>query len=610
MTGGETGRSDGVEGRLAAVVWLLLWLGFAWCIGLRPSGAAYSPSLAHRLQTEALLQGTLALQPTPHGQMADWAWGNGSQHVWGLGVGLVRLPLEAAAKTLGFVGFPDRVTLLLAFVATTLLAARAFPDTAPLARVVLVLVMVATPAFVTLCRTRLAVYEESVAYAHLWAVAMASLLLCFVRRGHTRDLLLASASAGLAMLLRPTLVLDAAVTMALLFTAIAGAPARRTARIATAGVVAALGLAVVGLIGLLRFGSPFETGQLLNVSYIPTDQAAKLFGYPYWREPFARAAAELLSSFLLPARWNAPTWYAPDVVAWQAPTVRFREIYFTPFSLVQLALLITAWLGGAALAIAARRRAHLGRLVVAPVGTMLLWSAAVFVGQFLFYLWAPSMTSRYAVDLAAPLAVGLAALVLMALRALADRPRQASVIVASLAALWTIHDGTSAAIGAFHQQGPLLDGAGVAAALAARPRPEPRPLPAAYRCGDEPESGGVKFNGSGWTTPGSCEVHASTMLFFPQLTCVRLVVESAAAGERLDAAATAPVRAKLGLDEMRRAADEPAGDGRALTFCARADHRPNPHGIELLYLGWTSPTDLSPTVRPFRLLEVAVVPAP
>lgn len=606
MRGGEAMRA---ERALAVVAWLAVWIGFAWCIGLHAWGTWYSPSLAHRLQTDALLRGTFALQPTPHGQMADWAWGDGSQHVWGIGVAFVRLPFEAAARALGFAGFPDRVTLLLAFVAVTLLAARAFTGVRPVERAALVVTMVAPPAFVVLCRTRLAVYEESVAYAHLWAVAMAGFLLCFARERRTVDLVLAALCAGLAPLLRPTLVLDAAVTMALVLAAIAGAPARRTARIATAGAVAALGIAVVGLIGFLRFGSPFETGQLLNVSYIPTDQAAKLFGYPYWHEPVARAAGELLSSFLLPARWNAPAWYAPDVVAWQAPTVRFREIYFTPFTLAQLALLAAAWLGGAGLAIAARRRTHLGRLVAAPVGTMLLWSAAVFAGQFVFYLWAPSMTSRYAVDLAAPLAVGLAALVLMVLRALADRPPQARIVVATLAACWTIHDGTSAAIGAFHQQGPLLDGAGVVAALAARPRPEPQPLPRAYRCGEEPESFGVKFNGSGWTTPGSCEVHAATMLFFPELTCVRVVVAAAAAGEPLEAAATAPVRAKLGLDEMRRVADEPAGDGRALTFCTPADRRPNPRGIELLYLGWTPPAALSPTVRPFRLLEVAVVPA-
>jgi len=61
---------------------------------------------------------------------------------------------------------------------------------------------------------------------------------------------------------------------------------------------------------------------------------------------------------------------------------------------------------------------------------------------------------------------------------------------------------------------------------------------------------------------------------------------------------------------MRRAADVAAGTDRELTFCAPSGHRPNPHGIELLYLGWTTPDALSPDVRPFRLLEVASVAAP
>jgi len=87
-------------------------------------------------------------------------------------------------------------------------------------------------------------------------------------------------------------------------------------------------------------------------------------------------------------------------------------------------------------------------------------------------------------------------------------------------------------------------------------------------------------------------------------------VAAATDGSPLRPEQTAVVRAKLGLSEMRRTADEPADAGRTLTFCAPADHRPNPRGIELLYLGWSTPETLSPTIRPFRLLEVSEVAAP
>ncbi len=609
-------RTTRAESVLSAAAWVALWVGFAWGIGLHAWGRWYSPSLAHRLQTDALLRGTLALQPTPHGQMADWAWGNGSQHVWGLGPALVRLPFEAAATVVGAVGFPDRVTLLVAFVAASLLCARAFHLVSRWERVVLVLTIVATPAFVTLCRTRLAVYEESVAYAHLWVVAMVSILLCFAQRRRDLDLFLVCGLAGLAPLMRPTLIVAAGVTVALAVALRLAMPGTRRAvtSLLVAGTVLAAGVATVGLVNDRRFGSVFETGQLLNVSYIPTDQAAKLFGYPFWHEPFGSAAAELVSSLVLPARWNAPQWYAAAIHPGQSTTVRFRELYFTTFTGLQLALLVASWVGVAGVWVVARRRPDLRRLVGAPVGAMAVWSATVFACLFAFYLWAPSMTSRYAVDFAAPFAVGVASSLMLLLRAAelmapGPRARELRVVLASGVAVWVLHDIASADVAPSHRATPLLNVEQLTTAVR-RPRPDVGPLPTAYRCGDAPESGGIKFNGSGWQTPGSCEVHAATMLFLERPRCVRLEVAPPAGTTTLTEERTSRVRAKLGLSEMRRVADVASGDGRALTFCVPADHRPNPQGIELLYLGWTPPAELSPDVRPFRLLAVTEVPAP
>ncbi len=100
------------------------------------------------------------------------------------------------------------------------------------------------------------------------------------------------------------------------------------------------------------------------------------------------------------------------------------------------------------------------------------------------------------------------------------------------------------------------------------------------------------------------------MLFVPPPTCVRLQVEPPLGAAALRPEQTAAVRAKLGLTEMRRAGDAPSGTGRALTFCVPPDRRPNPRGIELLYLGWVRPADLSPEVRPLRLLAVTQVAGP
>src|SRR5881398_3054383 len=85
---------------------------FAWLFRLG-GGAWYSGDFSYRLQTQAFLRGALALQPVPHGLRYDWAWGHGAQQVWGLGMPLVRLPFEAAARRFGAFGFPDGICFLI-----------------------------------------------------------------------------------------------------------------------------------------------------------------------------------------------------------------------------------------------------------------------------------------------------------------------------------------------------------------------------------------------------------------------------------------------------------------------------------------------------------------
>ena len=59
------------------------------------SSRLYSTSIAHRLQTEALLHGHLSLSPQPFGYLNDFVWtGHGLQQNWGLGVPLLKLPFE------------------------------------------------------------------------------------------------------------------------------------------------------------------------------------------------------------------------------------------------------------------------------------------------------------------------------------------------------------------------------------------------------------------------------------------------------------------------------------------------------------------------------------
>jgi hypothetical protein len=570
----------------------------AWCIGLRPDGAWYSSSWAHRLQTEAFFRGTFALQPVPNGQMADWAWSNGSHQVWSLGAAFFRFPFEVLARATGSAGFPDRVTLLLAFGGVAGVLASAFRDLPWLQRTCLLVVTALSPAIVTLLRTRLAVYEEASAYACLWALLLAGLLLRLARRPSRSAFLWLCALAGLAPFFRPTLLFVAFVTLALAF-----AVARRlrlpAADAAIGAAIFCAGLGALGAANFLRFGSPFETGQLLNVSYIPVDQFSKVFGYPFWYEPWTSAARELVSSLCLAESWNGTDWYRTAIHPWQSPTLRFREFYFSTFTPAVLVAVVLGWLG----VLAARLS---GPIEDPRIAVGALWSFGVFALMFAFYLWAPSMTSRYAADFAPAVAIGLAATLLLVFREIERAAGPMWPTFVALAGIaWIAHDVAAAGISPTHADRRLVT-ADVVRETLPKPVMAGAPLPDGYRCGASPEDSGVKFNGSGWASTADCTVDAGSMFFLSGVDCVRVTVRSAGGGTPGDAE-LAPVRARAGLVELVRTRTEKTEGGASLTFCSPPGRDARAAGIEVVYLGWMEPRLVRPGSRPLRLDSIEKV---
>src|SRR4029077_13140293 len=120
---------------------------FAWSVGIRPGGGLYSSDTRYRVQTDAMFRGTFALQPVPQGQRADWAWGIGSQQVWGLGVPFLRMPGEVLARLVRQPSFPDRVTLVIVFAPVLFAARRAFDDADPLVQFAMLAVIGFQPMF-------------------------------------------------------------------------------------------------------------------------------------------------------------------------------------------------------------------------------------------------------------------------------------------------------------------------------------------------------------------------------------------------------------------------------------------------------------------------------
>src|SRR5690348_14896172 len=177
----------------AAVV--ALTIAAAVAAGVRPGGGWFSTDVSYRLQTEAMLRGTFALQQVPHGQRADWAWGHGSQQVWGIGVPILRMPGELIARAAGQRGFPDRVTLIALFAIVIFTLTRAVRGDA-LQRIAIALAVGLLPGFITMLRSRMFVYEEAVVYAYLWAALQIGLLIGAVSKRDARWSYAAAAAAG------------------------------------------------------------------------------------------------------------------------------------------------------------------------------------------------------------------------------------------------------------------------------------------------------------------------------------------------------------------------------------------------------------------------------
>jgi len=134
--------------------------------GLVPEwGKWYSENTYYREQTDALLEGSLALHDTPTALRNDLAWHNGSVHqVWGLGVPCWRLPFELLARMCGQSGFPDRLAFgialaLFAFLTLTILLPSSQDRDLSVwelaknpVRLAGVLVLVLFPPFIVMCR--------------------------------------------------------------------------------------------------------------------------------------------------------------------------------------------------------------------------------------------------------------------------------------------------------------------------------------------------------------------------------------------------------------------------------------------------------------------------
>jgi hypothetical protein len=412
----------------------------------------YAPHAAYRAQVDAMLDGRLALTRAPDGLIHDLAWTpSGVQQVWGLGAPLWQLPFELVGRIFGVSPFPDRIALLAWLVAMWFAVIRAFrprdvgearPDDqrrfAGRTRALdtramqfgAVLITALLPGFVALLRGRIGVYEEAAIYAYGAALMLMAGVIAVLRKPTTARYVILVGFAGLTGLIRPT-VWFYSLAAVLIATAIL---VRNHGRAPGRAIALGLALFVAGGAALYatnaaRFGSGTEFGHRLNVHSLPGNIVATRFGYPFERVGTVAATQELIGSlFDGPERRSKRGFYQTALHRWQSPVPRWREYYFTTFSW-PYAVAIAAGLAIAALAW--RRR---GDPFARTLGA---WAVLGGAPLAVFYLHAPSLTSRYQLDLAP----AIAALLVIAWREAVARWPRASLAV--LVALWGTAVATS-----------------------------------------------------------------------------------------------------------------------------------------------------------------------
>ncbi|HTR49105.1 MAG TPA: hypothetical protein VMJ10_00280 [Kofleriaceae bacterium] len=388
----------------------------------------YSANPAYRAQARALLHGRLALAQVPEAIRHDFVWSaeRGVQQVWGLGVAMWQAPFELAARAVHAAPFPDRVAMLV-FIALAIAAAiRAWwrrDDRVTAAGTIVIAALL--PAFVTLLRGRVGVYEEAAAYAYAGALLLLAQTQRHADEPRRARYWILLAAAGAVGFIRPTAWFYGLATAIVATAHYIGAYGRRA--IATVALGAALfvaGGAALYATNAARFGSGFEFGHRLNLEGLPGNLYATRFGYPFEHASLGQATAEELGAlFDRPEKHVHTTFYARGLHVGQADIPRWREYYFSTYSWGYVPVLVAGLVLGV---LAWRRRDRPG-----PERWLVAWAVLGGAPLFAFYLRSPSMSSRYQLDLAP----AFVALVVVAWRAFAHRAR-GTVALGVLGAAW------------------------------------------------------------------------------------------------------------------------------------------------------------------------------
>ncbi len=569
----------------------------------------YSKSLAHRLQTQALLQGHLSLAPLPFGAQIDFNWsGHGLQQVWGLGVPLLRLPFEGLANIGGFGPFPDRLVLLfylflviyiLHFAMQSLqksLGGEGGAAELCIRWYVMAWIFLSPAMGILLHRQINNVYHETIFYGCLYAYVLLALLWVYISGRDARVYIGLSLAAGLGCLIRPTLLAYGLASM--MAASIVVMVQQRPIKLVMAGILSfGLGLGFTAWTNVLRFGSPLDFGQGANFTGIPILIYSLRFDYPFHHEPILSAAKELFGALFLQNPW-------------ESPTARFRwgfGGYRPPFNFIHVLVLLS---GLGVFYAACKTKAQNILMTTVP------WALMSFALLFVFYAHTLYIQSRYLSEFAPAVSAVGAVLILTAGHAFrVKRHLKGGVWIFWLVLVLVFYFGNKDFFmpdhPAIQRDDQLTDKKGIdhlmtqfRQGLSARPQ-----LPVKVYCGSTNLVPGLFFRAypfqgmvfqyNGWDIQTDCFVRAATSFILPNKKCLTL---NATATPQYQGPT---VRVKRDNDEL--VFDHADGPARQIkTFC---QEKTSPYPEAYYTIGWVMPEALNAVkndLLPVRLSWVKV----
>lgn len=580
--------------------------------GLIPAlGEWFSYDQSLRLQTQAFMRGELALQPLPYGHRYDWAWGNGVQQLWGLGVPLIQLPFEIIARLFGSFGFPDRITFLLCYILVAVIFCKSLDSTINpnvnniermrerIKLIPLLLLAFLNPAFITMMRARFQPYEEVTAYGYLWALMLFALMHLFINNRRSYLYLLICLLAGFSPNIRPTIGAYGAVSFLIVF--YLACQSRIKFRWTGLPVFMA-GIIFLLVTNLLRFGSPLEFGHRLILDGDPPVDYLLKFDNPFNWLPFSSAALELLSALFFIDLYKLNV--LKEGLFWQADVLRLREFNFKPFDSLTLVLLLLAWVI-VAIAWLQKRKSSFSSGVEREgiIKWDGLWSFCSFTILFSFYSRTPALASRYLVDFGPAIVVAISVLYLYISDFMKDRLPRSLAFISGIALCilfsgWVFIGLSQARIAPLYQYLQEIEITNVATVETAKKKlvqmrqTKAQPLPVGYHCGDKEALYGIPVNNTGWGILTDCTVSLATTHFLDNPTCLAIHMEPVGLAQNLPGSnySDREIKVKVGLETWDRVSEIPIDHGKIVTYCSKEEKKHERGGksaIKLISIAWS-----------------------